>query len=135
MSDSNWLHKDGNTSLKMISGEHFHLQDSWSFFKLSLECEPADIQAIETGFVNILQETSAHFLHEEGIMVESDYAHYAPHKQDHDLILGNLMEIIDQLRRGEKAAGVALGELVEAWMQDHSNGFDADLVNHLAIKY
>jgi hemerythrin len=52
------------------------------------------------GISEIYTLVSAHFEREEAFMRETRYMAYAEHKEDHEVLLDDLREIIDQVRSG-----------------------------------
>jgi hemerythrin len=75
----------------------------------------------------------AHFALEEKIMRDQRYAAYIPHKQDHERLLDEILDIMDAVEKnGENDTANALGERLSAWFGIHFASFDKDL--HTLIK-
>ena len=78
----------------------------------------------------IYAHVSAHFALEEKIMRERKYDQYAEHKADHEVLLDELRDIMDdydaRIDFDEKAFGARLG----AWFAEHFRTKDARLHRH-----
>jgi len=81
---------------------------------------------MDLGEIQILIE--AHFALEEQIMRDQSYPAYLPHKQDHDRLLDDILNIMDIVEKdGELDTTAALGERLSAWFGIHFASFDKDL--------
>ncbi|MCC6466812.1 MAG: hemerythrin family protein [Alphaproteobacteria bacterium] len=71
---------------------------------------------------------AAHFALEEKIMRESRYSAYPEHKEDHEALLDEIREIMDDFDSGAYAAGKSdLGATLTAWFGQHFQTHDAKL--------
>ena len=75
----------------------------------------------------IYARISAHFALEEKIMRDADYEGYATHKQDHELLLDALLEIIDSVDDAGRYDRAALSRSLDSWFSDHFQTHDAKL--------
>ncbi len=82
------------------------------------------------GISEIYTLVSAHFEREEAFMRETRYMAYAEHKEDHEVLLDDLREIIDQVRSGAGYAEERLSADLQFWFSDHFSTHDARLHQH-----
>ncbi len=75
----------------------------------------------------IYARISAHFALEEKIMRDAGYEGYASHKQDHELLLDALLEIIDSVDAAGRYDRAALSRSLDSWFSDHFQTHDAKL--------
>lgn len=93
----------------------------------------ADMQAYatQTTVVETLGEIyariSAHFALEERIMREARYDGFATHKQDHELLLDNLLDVIDSVDDAGRYDRAGLSRDLDRWFSDHFRTHDAKL--------
>ena len=77
---------------------------------------------------------SSHFALEERVMREKNYKHFAEHKQDHEALLDEILEISDAFEEG--AYGEVEDELakrLEKWFLIHFQTHDARLHKELDV--
>jgi hemerythrin len=84
------------------------------------------------GISQIYTLVSAHFEREEAFMRESRYMAYAEHKEDHEVLLDDLREIIEQVRSGGGYAEARLSADLQYWFSEHFRTHDARLHQHPA---
>jgi hemerythrin len=82
------------------------------------------------GISEIYTLVSAHFEREEAFMRNSRYMAYAEHKEDHEVLLDDLREIIDEVRSGGDYADERLSADLQYWFSDHFRTHDARLHRH-----
>ena len=82
------------------------------------------------GISQIYTLVSAHFEREEAFMRESRYMAYAEHKEDHEVLLDDLREIIEQVRSGGGYAEARLSADLQYWFSEHFRTHDARLHQH-----
>ena len=70
---------------------------------------------------------SAHFALEELAMVKAHYAELPQHKADHEALLEQIREMMDQFVAGPDQGRRLLGERLENWFEKHFSTFDARL--------
>jgi len=75
----------------------------------------------------IYSEISAHFALEEKIMRERDYHEYADHKEDHERLLDEIADIMDDVDQGEDYDPGILSSRLKNWFGVHFSSFDARL--------
>lgn len=93
----------------------------------------ADMQefATQTAVVETLGEIyariSAHFALEEKIMREAGYDGFAAHKQDHELLLDELLDVIDSVDDAGRYDRDGLSRDLDRWFSEHFRTHDARL--------
>ena len=85
---------------------------------------PADV--VE-GVIRIYDLVAVHFADEEAYMRETRYMAYAEHKEDHEILLDDLRDIIDQARSDGRYAEARLSADLEYWFSEHFRTHDARL--------
>jgi hemerythrin len=79
----------------------------------------------------IYAHVSAHFALEEKIMRERKYDQYAEHKADHEALLDELRDIMDDYEENAWFSDEEFAKAVEKWFSDHFRNRDARLHKHL----
>jgi hemerythrin len=79
------------------------------------------------GISQIYAIVSGHFEREEAFMRETRYLAYAEHKEDHEVLLDDLREILEQVRSGGGYAEDRLSADLQYWFSDHFRTHDARL--------
>ncbi|MDH3756213.1 MAG: bacteriohemerythrin [Gammaproteobacteria bacterium] len=85
---------------------------------------------IVEGITQIYTLVSTHFDREEAFMRETRYMAYAEHKEDHEVLLDDLREILDQVRSGGRYAEERLSDDLQYWFSEHFRTHDARLHQH-----
>ena len=75
----------------------------------------------------IHSQIESHFALEEKMMRDTGYANYGPHKTDHDRLLDDIRDIMDDVHAGEAGARDPLAARLHAWFSDHFRTMDKDL--------
>lgn len=93
---------------------------------------PGREPAVSAFFGDLHAAVSAHFALEERVMRERAYAGYAPHKADHERLLDEIRDLMDEYETGFEAGyGDTLHARLDAWFLRHFQEMDAPL--HAAI--
>lgn len=79
----------------------------------------------------IYARIAAHFALEEKIMRDAHYISYRPHKQDHEILLDELLEVIDSVDEEGGYDRDALSRDLDTWFSDHFRTHDAKLHDKL----
>lgn len=82
---------------------------------------------IETVFGDLFRAISAHFALEERFMREHGYDQLRPHKTDHERLLDELRDIMDDFREGGEDPAGRMAAGVDAWFANHFRTHDARL--------
>jgi len=79
----------------------------------------------------IYARIAAHFALEERIMRERRYDQYAEHKADHERLLDDIRDIMDEFERSRRYDDRLLSERLGNWFGLHFRTHDARLHKHL----
>ncbi len=80
----------------------------------------------------IYARISAHFALEEKIMRKARYTHFAEHKQDHEQLLDELLDVVDSVDEEGRYDRADLSRSLERWFSDHFRTHDAKLHRELS---
>ena len=86
---------------------------------------------LAAGLGEIYAQIAAHFALEEKMMRDAGYAHFGPHKTDHESLLDQLADIIDGIEMGEERDDRDLSSRLNRWFTEHFGTHDAKLHRHL----
>ncbi len=86
------------------------------------------------GISEIYALVSAHFEREEAFMREMRYMAFAEHKEDHEVLLDDLREIIERVRSGRGYEEDRLSADLQYWFSDHFRTHDARLHQHASCE-
>ena len=73
----------------------------------------------------IYDEIAEHFALEEKVMQQMSYAAYADHKEDHETLLEDLREIMEEVDEDGGIDEVQLTDDLDRWFSDHFRLHDA----------
>ena len=91
----------------------------------------ASYSKVCTALGEIYAQISAHFALEEKIMRECRYDGYLEHKEDHEALLDELRDIMDQVDYDGRYDEQRLGNELERWFSVHFQTEDARLHKRL----
>ena len=83
------------------------------------------ISSVESFFGDLFKGISAHFALEERFMREHAYDQLAQHKADHERLLDEIRDMMDEVADGEIASN--LSARLDAWFSRHFETHDARL--------
>lgn len=109
-----------------IDAEHRAMIEEINAVHARLGEQPA-IDEICARLGEILAHISAHFALEEKNMRACAYPSLGGHKQDHERLIGELIEIIDSVERTGAYDPSALAQALQAWFVVHFSTHDAQL--------
>ncbi|HSF96249.1 MAG TPA: bacteriohemerythrin [Thermohalobaculum sp.] len=109
-----------------VDHEHQELIDLVNRLHQVLEgaAETGDVEQV---FGDLFRAISAHFALEERFMREHRYDQAAAHKADHERLLDELRDIMDDYRAEGAQAAERLAAGVDAWFVNHFKTHDARL--------
>lgn len=113
-----------------VDHEHRQLIDLINSIHAGLN-EGAGREQLIAGLGEIYAQIAAHFALEERMMRDADYAGYAPHKDDHELLLDELAEIIDAVELEGSYDEQTLSSALNLWFSEHFRTHDAPLHGRL----
>ncbi len=125
--------KEFETGIGDVDHEHRELVDLLNNLHQELANDaPAD--TISEFLGEVFARISAHFALEESIMRKHAYDQYEDHKSDHEKLLDDIRDIMDDFDSGKYMAyDEALANAVRDWFVDHFKTRDARLHNLLGI--
>ena len=94
----------------------------------------ADDETISAFLGEVFAKISSHFALEETIMRKYDYDEYAEHKQDHEQLLDDIRDIMDDFEtQTDTDYRAALSTTVHDWFVNHFKTRDARLHRKLGV--
>jgi hemerythrin len=87
----------------------------------------ADPATIESCLEDIYAAIAAHFALEERHMREAGYAEYEAHKDQHENLLDEILDLMDEFAADPEPGRIALQERLADWFGGHFATFDARL--------
>ena len=87
-------------------------------------------QQVMRGLGEIFAQIAAHFALEEKYMRESRYRAYHSHKEDHEALLDDLRDIMDEVEDDGEFDEHRLSIDLDRWFSDHFRTHDAKLHRH-----
>jgi len=109
-------YKIGN---QQVDGQHEHLLGLAN--KL---CEDDSDKEMLKNIEILHAYTILHYKDEETLMKRCNYPNYLSHKKDHDLLLKQMNDFIEQLKEGRKEVK-EIKPFIGMWLLDHVFGADA----------
>jgi len=67
----------------------------------------------------LVKYTVKHFKSEESLMIKFNYPHYEEHKEEHDELLAQVGEFIEDYKKGKKAFSIELLSFLDNWISNH----------------
>ncbi len=86
-----------------------------------------DAATIENCLEEIFTTISMHFALEERIMRDSGYEEYEDHKDDHEELLDEIRDLMDEFVADTDKGAKLLEQRLSAWFSNHFASFDARL--------
>jgi len=118
---------DFETGNMEIDHEHREIVHRLNTFFAFAACGGTGEEAI-TRLGEVYAWISAHFALEENIMRAHSYDQFEDHKDDHERLLDDIRDIMDECRAGTfTGRDVALQERLEAWFVGHFKLMDSRL--------
>ena len=89
--------------------------------------ESPDAQDIEGCLDDIFNTISLHFALEERLMRDNSYAEYEDHKENHEDLLDEIRELMDEFVADTDSGSRLLEKRLSDWFANHFSTFDARL--------
>jgi hemerythrin-like metal-binding protein len=125
--------KEFETGVPDVDHEHRELVDIINGLHAEIETG-ADRPRVHRFLGEVFAKIAAHFALEESIMRKHGYDEYADHKIEHEALLDELRDIMDDVEAGEgDDYRTALGETVRDWFVNHFKSKDARLHRKLGV--
>jgi len=125
--------KEFETGVADVDHEHRELIDLIN--ELHVKLGNADSRETVSAFLGeVFARISAHFALEETVMRKHDYDQYSEHKTDHEKLLDDIRDIMDDYESGQYLDfEEALSRAVRDWFVDHFKTKDARLHKMLGV--
>lgn len=124
--------KEFETGVAGVDYEHKELVDLINTLHEELGRGAAN-EAIGQFLGEVFARISAHFALEETVMRKHKYDEYAAHKAEHERLLDDLRDIMDQHAAGPIDYEAALSSTVRDWFVEHFKTKDARLHRQLGV--
>jgi hemerythrin len=119
-----------NTGIASVDYEHQRLFEIIN--DLHGKLRQGDFEAADAFLAALHDRIAAHFALEERVMRERRYDGYAEHKADHERLLDEIRDLMEDHRGGEyRDRTNLLGQRLERWFSVHFNTLDVRL--HRAV--
>ena len=92
---------------------------------------PSDEDAVMDFLGEIYTRISAHFALEERLMLARNYERYQEHKADHERLLDDIRDIMDDYEDDESFSEEQLAQRLKTWFTEHFRTHDARLHRQL----
>lgn len=98
--------------------------------EMSLRRDP---DSIEQFLGDVHAAINAHFALEERLMRDADYIEYDAHKDDHEELLDQIRDMMDEFLKDPEEGFTMLSENLADWFEKHFSTFDARLHGQMNI--
>ena len=115
-----------NLGVAEVDHEHRELIELINALYESLEGAQSEI-AVAEFLGELYARIAAHFALEEKIMRDSDYDEYEDHKADHERLLDDIRDLMDDYENGVYVDVERFGRLLDEWFSEHFRTRDARL--------
>lgn len=116
-----------STAITFLDAEHRKLAQGYLELMRDVQDKTEPRHFLED-FRNLLEETRAHFVHEERIMGNINYPHLYEHRIAHNRLLDDFADFLNNIGNGfAKQDFHALAEYFKYWFLDHVRGYDVKL--------
>lgn len=114
-----------STGIADIDHEHQELVEWINRALAASAAAGADVATVSDLLGEIFAKISAHFALEERVMKTRGYDQLASHKQDHELLLDDIRDIMDEYEEGGGMAADRFAERLGEWFGTHFRTHDA----------
>jgi len=122
------LHWDDRYSVGIAAVDHEHKELIDLINRIHDEASRAQSKdTVVAFFGDLLRGVSAHFALEERFMREHGYDQLVAHKNDHEHLLDELRELMDNFEASATFDDQALAQALDAWFSRHFRTHDARL--------
>lgn len=115
-----------SVGVESVDHEHQELIALINELHESAQQEASTEKVIET-LGEIYAQIAAHFALEENIMRSMRYRLYEEHKEDHEILLDDLLEIMDEIEADDVYEEARLSQDLQRWFSEHFRTHDAKL--------
>jgi len=121
-----------SVGVESMDVEHREMIDLINEIYEKLDSAP-DADQIEDCLGDIFSTVSMHFALEESLMRKSNYAEYQAHKDNHEELLDQIRDLMDDFDADPASGAVQLEKRLSDWFAGHFATFDARLHGELGI--
>lgn len=121
-----------SVGIESMDDEHRQLIDLINGVYAKLDAK-SDALQIETCLGDIFNAIAMHFALEERIMRAHNYDEFDAHKEDHEELLDEIRDLMEEFVSDPDAGAVALKKRLSDWFADHFATFDARLHGSLGV--
>lgn len=125
MSLLQWKH-EFSVGIAAMDDEHREMMNLINTTHEKLGSDP-DAEQIDNCLGEIFNTISSHFALEEKLMRDKRYAEYQAHKDDHEDLLDQIRELMDDYHENPIAGATRLEHSLSDWFAGHFSTFDARL--------
>ena len=124
----NWK-EEFSVGVAEVDHEHQELIEMINVLHRGVQEGVTRAQVVE-GLGDIFAQIAAHFALEEKYMRETRYRSYLEHKEDHETLLDDLRDIMDEVEDDGEFDDARLSIDLDRWFSDHFRTHDAKLHRH-----
>ena len=128
MGNGDWGWSDRlSTAITFLDDEHRNLAEH--YLRLNQDAKgKTNLHDFTEDFKTLLENTRAHFAHEERVMRNINYPHYYAHKTAHDRLVDDFSDFLKNIGEGFVGHDLhALAEFFKYWFLDHVRDYDVQL--------
>tara|TARA_R110002096_G_scaffold6409_1_gene29682 strand:+ start:43828 stop:44232 length:405 start_codon:yes stop_codon:yes gene_type:complete len=119
-----------SVGIESVDDEHREMIELINDVYKEMGSEP-DVARIESFLGDIFSAISGHFALEERMMKNAAYVEYAAHKEDHEELLDQIRDLMDEYANDTEAGARRLEKNLSDWFARHFSTFDARLHDKL----
>lgn len=119
--------------IEQVDREHRGLFDSINAFHDAMLAGQGS-EALAGLLAKLIEYTKTHFRHEEEMLRKYGYPDFAGHKQQHDLMTTNVLELQAGLKAGTTKATIDTMRFVKDWLVNHIMKMDMAYKAFVAAK-
>ncbi len=82
-------------------------------------------------FNNLIEYTKSHFADEEALMKKYDYPGFNVHKNQHDKLIAQVVQLQTKFLSGDLSASIQTRDFLKQWLVEHIQGTDQKYSKHL----
>jgi len=115
-----------NLGIESVDREHRELLRLVNELLVAIQDEGSIDRVLRTlGEISV--QLAAHFAVEESVMRDSRYKAYAEHKEDHEILLDELSDLMDEIKVDHEYDETRLTQDLMRWFSEHFRVHDAKL--------
>ena len=119
-----------SVGIDAMDDEHREMMNLINDVYAKLASDPSAVQVDDCLGV-VYNTISMHFALEEKLMRENHYSEYEAHKDEHEELLDQLRDLMDDFHADPKSGGTRLASSLSDWFAGHFSTFDARLHGQL----